>query len=228
MILFNGGYTAQERTAAGIVSMNRRGRTKWIIPVAVAACYVLFTLAVHLRMLDFLDLAVRSAAHAGHVWGPVQIRAARIVHGLQPPHLVVPLVLVVVVLSLVRRSLRPLAVMAVVGGLVITVTLGTKWLMAHTETTATPVAHGSFPSGHAVSIIIVFGIVVLLLRPGTRWGWMLPAVMGCLMAWALIVASVHPATDVVGAILLAVAALGAAKAAGLGQWASDRRAKRVR
>jgi len=228
MILFNGGYTAQERTAAGIVSMNRRGRTKWIIPVAVAACYVLFTLAVHLRMLDFLDLAVRSAAHAGHVWGPVQIRAARIVHGLQPPHLVVPLVLVVVVLSLVRRSLRPLAVMAVVGGLVITVTLGTKWVMAHTETTATPVAHGSFPSGHAVSIIIVFGIVVLLLRPGTRWGWMLPAVMGCLMAWALIVASVHPATDVVGAILLAVAALGAAKAAGLGQWASDRRAKRVR
>ena len=228
MSWFDGGYTAQERTAAGIVRTNGRGRTKWIIPVAVAACYVLFTLAVHLRMLDFLDLAVRSAAHAGHVWGPVQIRAARIVHGLQPPHLVVPLVLVVVVLSLVRRSLRPLAVMAVVGGLVITVTLGTKWVMAHTETTATPVAHGSFPSGHAVSIIIVFGIVVLLLRPGTRWGWMLPAVMGCLMAWALIVASVHPATDVVGAILLAVAALGAAKAAGLGQWASDRRAKRVR
>jgi len=228
MSWFDGGYMAQERTAAGIVRTNGRGRTKWIIPVAVAACYVLFTLAVHLRMLDFLDLAVRSAAHAGHVWGPVQIRAARIVHGLQPPHLVVPLVLVVVVLSLVRRSLRPLAVMAVVGGLVITVTLGTKWLMAHTETTATPVAHGSFPSGHAVSIIIVFGIVVLLLRPGTRWGWMLPAVMGCLMAWALIVASVHPATDVVGAILLAVAALGAAKAAGLGQWASDRRAKRVR
>jgi len=179
-------------------------------------------------MLDFLDLAVRSAAHAGHVWGPVQIRAARIVHGLQPPHLVLPLALVVVVLSLVRRSLRPLAVMAVVGGLVITVTLGTKWLMAHTETTATPVAHGSFPSGHAVSIIIVFGIVVLLLRPGTRWGWMLPAVMGCFMGWALVVASVHPATDVVGAILLAVATLETARAAGLGQWANDRRTRRVR
>jgi membrane-associated phospholipid phosphatase len=224
---FDGGYTAQEQTAAGIVGTNRRGRTKWIIPVVVAACYALFTLAVHLRLLDFLDLAVRSAAHAGQVWGPVQIRAARIVHGLQPAHLVVPLVLVVVVLSLARRSLRPLAVMAVVGGLVIIVTLGTKWLMAHTETTATPVAHGSFPSGHAVSIIVVFGILVLLLRPRTRWGWMLPAVMGCLMAWALVVASVHPATDVMGAVLLAVAALGTAKVAGLGQWASDRRAKRA-
>ena len=61
MSWFDGGYTAQERTAAGIVGMNRRGqRTKWIIPVVVAACYALFTLAVHLRMLDFSTL--RSAA----------------------------------------------------------------------------------------------------------------------------------------------------------------------
>ena len=227
MSWFDGGHTAQERTAAGIVSANRRGRTKWIIPVVVAACYTLFTLAVHLRMLDFLDIAGRSTAHTGDVWGPAQIRAARIVHGLQPAHLVVPLVLLVALLSLVRRSLRPFAVLALVGGLVIIVTLGTKWLMAHTETKATPVAHGSFPSGHAVSVIVVFGIVVLLLRPRTQWGWMLPAIMGCLMGWALIVASVHPATDVVGAILLAVAALGAAKAAGLGQWASDRPVKQL-
>ena len=224
---FDGGYTAQERTAAGIVGANGRGRTKWIVPVVVAACYAIFTLAVHLRMLDFLDLAVRSAVHAGQVWGPVQIRAARIVHGLQPAHLVVPLVLVVVVLSLIRRSLRPLAVMTVVGGLVIIVTLGTKWLMAHTETTATPVAHSSFPSGHAASVIVVFGIVVLLLRPRTRWGWMIPAIMGCLMGWALIVASVHPATDVMGACLLAAASLVGARAGGLGQWASDRQMRRV-
>ena len=33
--------------------------TRWIIPVGVVACYALFTLAVHLRMLDALDLAVR-------------------------------------------------------------------------------------------------------------------------------------------------------------------------
>jgi membrane-associated phospholipid phosphatase len=107
------------------------------------------------------------------------------------------------------------------------VTLGTKWLMAHTETTATPVAHSSFPSGHAVSVIVVFGIVVLLLRPRTRWGWMRPAVMGCLMGWALIVASVHPATDVMGACLLAAASLVGARAGGLGQWASDRQMRRV-
>jgi membrane-associated phospholipid phosphatase len=115
-----------------------------------------------------------------------------------------------------------------VGGPVIIVTLGTKWVMAHTETDAMPVAHGSFPSGHTVSVIVAFGLVALLLRPRTRWGWVLPGVMGCLMAWAVLVAAVHPATDVLGAGLLAIAAVGSARATGLGQWACDRRTTKVR
>jgi membrane-associated phospholipid phosphatase len=68
---------------------------------------------------------------------------------------------------------------------------------------------------------------VLLVRPRTRWGWMLPALTGCLMGGAVILAWVHPATDVIGALLLAVAALASVRAAGLGMWASDRQAQRV-
>jgi membrane-associated phospholipid phosphatase len=207
--------------------VTRRRRTRWIIPIGVTACYALLTLAVHLRMLDTLDIAVRGLYGPVEVWGPLETRADLVVKGLQPTHLALSLLLIVAALSLLRRSLRPCAVMAVVGVPVAIVTVGTKWVMAHSEPDPTPVAHGSFPSGHAVSVIIVFGLVVLLLRPGTRWGWMLPAVMGCLMGWALVVAAVHPATDVVGAVVLAVAALWSASAAGLGQWASDRRTKRV-
>jgi undecaprenyl-diphosphatase len=85
-----------------------------------------------------------------------------------------------------------------------------------------PVAHGSFPSGHTVGVIVAFGLAVLLVLPGTRWGWTVPAVMGCLMGWALVVVAKHPATDVIGAGLLAAAVLAAACAIGLGQWASDR------
>jgi membrane-associated phospholipid phosphatase len=252
MSRLDGGYTAHERTdhrasfegggaisapavanrrarPAGddIVGMTRRRRTQWIIPVAVTACYALFALGVHLRMLDSLDLAVRSATHVGEVWGPMQIRAAHVVRGLSPAHLAVPLLLIVLVVSLLRRSLRPLAVMAVVGGLSIFVTLGTKWVMAHSEGNQLPVAHGSFPSGHTVSVIVAFGLAVLLLRPGTRWGWLLPAFIGSLMGWAIVVAAVHPATDVLGAGLLGIAVLGSARAAGLGQWASRRQAKRA-
>jgi membrane-associated phospholipid phosphatase len=211
----------------GTAGATKRRRTKWIIPAVAAACYVLFTVAVHLRMLDPLDIAVRHASHNGEVWGPVQIRAARIVHWLQPTHVAAPLLLIVTGLSLLRRSLRPLAVTAVVGGLVIITTLGTKWVMAHTETDATSVAHGSFPSGHTVSVIMAFGLLVLLLRPRTRWGWMLPALTGCLMGSAVILAWVHPVTDVIGAGLLAAAALAGATAAGLRNWARGSRKRSV-
>jgi membrane-associated phospholipid phosphatase len=238
MSWIDGGCMAQERAGHrppsdrsagdGIVGVNKRSRrTKWIIPLAVAACYALFALAVHLRMLDALDLAVRRVTRAGEVWGPVQIRAARVVRELQPTHLVLPLLAVVAALSLLRRSLRPLVMAAVVGVPVAIVTLGTKWVMAHTQTDEWPVGHGSFPSGHMVSVIMVFGLVVLLSRPRTLWGWMLPALLGCLMGWALVVAAVHPATDVIGAVLLAVAALTGARAASLGQWASDRQRRSV-
>jgi len=48
--------------------------------------------------------------------------------------------------------------------------------------------------------------------------------MGC----ALVLADIHPATDVIGAGLLAVAALSSTLATGLGHWASHRQTKRVR
>ena len=199
--------------------------TKWIIPLGVTVLYLAWALAVQLRMLDSLDMAVRRATRTGVVWGPDQIRAARVVHWLQPAHLALPLLLLVAVLSLVRRSLRPLVVTAVVGVPVIGVTLGTKWVMAHTETNATPVSHGSFPSGHTVTVIVVVGLAVLLLRPGTRWGWILPALLGFVIGSALLIAWVHPATDVIGAGLLAVAALTGAQAAGLGEWARLRQTR---
>jgi hypothetical protein len=205
-----------------------RRYTQWIIPVGLTAFYGLFAVAVHLRLLDDLDIAARHAAHAGEVWGPAQIRAARVVDALQPTRLALPLLLVVAAMSVHRRSLRPFVVMIVVGLPVVIVTLASKWVMAHWDPGTVPVGHGSFPSGHEVSTITAFGVVVLLLRPGTRWGWMLPAVMGCLMGSALVLASVHPATDVIGAGLLVAAVLTGAAAARLGQWASDSHRRSVR
>jgi undecaprenyl-diphosphatase len=195
------------------------------MPVVVAVCYALFTLAVHLRMLDALDITVRKAARPGDVWGPLQMRAAVVVQGLQPIHLVVPLLLAVAIVSLVRRSLRPFVVTAIVGGAAIVVTLGTKWTMSHTGANAPPVAHGHFPSGHTVSVIVAAGLLVLFLRPDSRWGWILPAFMGLLMGCSVVVIAMHPVSDAAGAILLAVAALATARLAGLGQWAAVRRTR---
>jgi membrane-associated phospholipid phosphatase len=178
---------------------------------------------VHLRLLDDLDIAVRHAAVPGDVWGPTQVRAVRVVTALQPAHLALPLLMVVAALGVLRRSARPVVALAVVAVPVVMVTLGTKWTMAHSDPGIVPVGHGSFPSGHTVSAITVIGVVVLLCRPSTRWGWMLPAAAGCVMGLALVLAAVHPATDVIGAGLLAAAALTGATAAGLGEWAKHSR-----
>ena len=198
------------------------GAIRWIIPVGIAACYALLTVAVHLRLLDALDLAARRVYGPVEVWGPLELRADRFVNGLQPGHLAAPLLLFVAALSLLRRSLRPIVVLAATGMSVVIATLGTKWVMAHSEGNPLPVSHGSFPSGHTVIIVAAFGLVVLLVRPDTRWGWIIPAVMGCLMGWALVVVAAHPATDVIGACVLAAAVLASARAIGLGQWAGDR------
>jgi undecaprenyl-diphosphatase len=208
---------------------SRRGRTytRWLVPLGLTLAYALFTVAVHLRLLDSLDVAVRHAARPGEVWGPEQIRAARLVNALQPTHLALLLGLVVTALSLQRRSLRPLGVMAVIGSAVVVVTLGTKWVMAHLDPGTVPVGHGSYPSGHAVFTVTAFGVAVLLLMPGSRWGWLIPAAMGAVMGVALVLAQVHPATDVMGAGLLAAAALASATAASLGRWASASRQRRV-
>lgn len=206
----------------------RRAYIRWIVPLGLTAAYVLFAVAVHLRLLDSLDVAVANAVSPGDVWGQQQIRAARVVGALRPTHLALPLLLVVAAMSLVRRSLRPFAVMAVVGLPVVFVTLATKWAMAHSDPSTVPVGHGSFPSGHTVSAIIAFGVAVLLVRPGTRWGWLFPAAIGGVMGSALVLAWVHPATDVIGACLLTAAALTGATAARLGQWASDSQRRSVR
>jgi membrane-associated phospholipid phosphatase len=230
----DGGYPAREQAdhrpaydrdgaVPGRRSPAAGGATRWIIPVGIAACYALLTLAVHLRLLDALDLAVRRVYGPVEVWGPLELRADRFVKLLQPGHLAVLLLLFVAALSLLRRSLRPIVVLAAVGMSVVIATLGTKWVMAHSEGNPLPVAHGSFPSGHTVVIIVALGLAVLLGRPDTRWGWIIPAVMGCLMGWALVVVAAHPATDVIGACVLAAAVLASARAIGLGQWASDRR-----
>jgi undecaprenyl-diphosphatase len=190
-----------------------------LILVAVASLYVLLALAVHLGMLDAVDTAARNAFRPGSVWGPLQMRAQFVVEGLAPAHLVAPLVLVAATLSLVRRTLRTFAAMAFVAGPVIFVTLVTKLALARPDPYPTSFEHGeSFPSGHAVSVVVAFGLAVLFIRPGTRWGWVLPAFMGALMGWALLVVGMHWATDVLGAGLLAVAALGSARAAGLAHW----------
>jgi hypothetical protein len=210
---------AENAAGPAAVRWTRRGLAGWIIPLGVGACYVAFAVAVHLRLLDSLDVKVRAAAYPGEVWGEKELRAAQFVRVLKPAHLALPLLLVVVGVSVMRRSFRPVWAAVLVGLPVLLVTVGTKWIMRRLDPSIYPVGHGSFPSGHVVSATMACGLAVLIALPGTRWGWLLPAAMGCSMGTALVVGQVHPVSDVIGAGLLCVAALTGATAARLGRWA---------
>lgn len=190
-----------------------------IVPIGVAACYLALAIAVHLRLLDPLDLAVRSASRPGDAWGRVQLDASGVADHLDPSRVATLLIAGAAAVSVARRTFRPLAAVAVVFVPVAVVVLASKWVMAHSAPDTGPVAHGSFPSGHTVTAVVSVGLLVLLMRQRPRWGWLLPVLAGFVVGTALVLASIHPATDVLGAGLLAAAGLTAASAAGLGEWA---------
>jgi len=196
-------------------------RAAWLLSAGLATGYVMFGLAVHLGLFDAFDVAVRRLARPGGGWGPRQARASRVVSALAPIHVAVLVLLLLAAVCLVRRSPRPAAAAFLLGGPVVGIALGTKWIMRHSEARVPPVDHGGFPSGHVVSAVLGSGLAVLLLGRLARW-WLLPAAAGALMAGALVFADVHPAADVLGGGVLAGAALTTATAAGLGPWSAGR------
>jgi len=82
---------------------------------------------------------------------------------------------------------------------------------------------GSFPSGHTISVIVCFGLAVLVLQPRASWWlWLIPALLGCVMGASLVIQSAHWVTDVLGAGLLATGVLIAVSASGWCQWSQRR------
>jgi undecaprenyl-diphosphatase len=123
------------------------------------------------------------------------------------------------VLVLVLRRLPRLAVYLVVtgvGALILDPTI--KTLVGRLRpVVATPVAHGqgnSFPSGHALGSIAVYGALLLVLLPGVprRYRSALTGAVGGLVVaigFTRLALGVHYLSDVLGAWLLGVAWLGA-------------------
>ncbi|MGI8869062.1 MAG: phosphatase PAP2 family protein [Mycobacteriales bacterium] len=130
------------------------------------------------------------------------------------------LALVVAAVLLVRRRLRPaamvagVAVIAGVGGVL------AKWLVDRPRPRfAHPVAHvpgSSFPSGHAVNAAAIGGALLVLVL-ATRWRALISGVLVAVMlvtGWTRIALGAHYLSDVVGGLLLGglIAAAGYAAA----------------
>lgn len=187
-----------------------RSRGAVLLACVATAAFVVLTLLVATGATQGLDVAARDYFRPHDEWGPLQMRVDTVVEGLKPTHVAALLALVALGTSLWRWSVRPGLYVALTGALAGAGTVAVKTLLHRTDPhhEMTSAAGGSFPSGHTLGVLVLCGLVVLLVRPRSRWWeWAPVALAGAAMAYALLVQAAHWFTDVLGGCLLAVAVL---------------------
>jgi len=194
------------------VVTRRRRSASWAAVGWCSAGFVALAACVALGLSDALDRAVLAFARPHDAWGPGQVRWGGVVDALRPPVVATALAALAVTVCLVRRPVRPALVAAAAGTAAAAATLLVKLALARPDPHVTGTGHGgSFPSGHTVGVVVCVGLAVQLIRPGAR-GWARVAALaaGTVMGVGLVVIGAHWATDVLGGLLLGLAAVCAA------------------
>ena len=186
---------------------------RWIA-LGSAIAFAALAVCVDRGLLDTFDSMVRGLARPHDVWGPAQIRADLVVEGLRPTVMAGLLAVFAVACCIKRRSMRPATFVGVVCLSSAMVAVAVKLAVRRTDPHGLlALDGGSFPSGHMIGVIVCSGMIVLLTLPRAgRWRWLIPALVGGLMAASLVLQAAHWSTDVVGGALLASGALALASA----------------
>ena len=186
---------------------------RWIA-LGSAIAFAALAVCVDRGSVDTFDSMVRDLARPHDVWGPAQIRADLVVEGLRPTVMAGLLAVFAVACCIKRRSMRPATFVGVVCLSSAMVAVAVKLAVRRTDPHGLlALDGGSFPSGHMIGVIVCSGMIVLLTLPRAgRWRWLIPALVGGLMAASLVLQAAHWSTDVVGGALLASGALALASA----------------
>jgi membrane-associated phospholipid phosphatase len=126
----------------------------------------------------------------------------------------IPLVTLVVVILLIRRRPRPALYLVVTGAGALILDPSLKALIGRLRPVVeVPVASApgnSFPSGHALGSMVVYGMIVLVFLPAMRRRWRpwfigLAAVVVAAVGFTRVALGVHFLSDVIGGLLLGLA-----------------------
>lgn len=171
---------------------------------------VVVSVAVATGITDSLDVWVREQFRPELVWGADQQRASHVVSWLGPSRMVVCLGIGAAVVSAWRSTVWPLVQSA--GAVAVTgcLTLALKVafhrgdpLGQHTS------VGGSFPSGHAATMLVCLASGAMLVSCPTRWWQRVGVVLlELVLVVAMLYVAFHWLTDIVGGVLVATAVLG--------------------
>lgn len=207
----------ESKSDTGCLKVPGRGRGRqtvtWplglVCAVITGAGWVVVAVLVAVGATRGVDVAARDFFRPHDEWGSTQLRADIIVEGLRPIVVSALLLCVATVTSALVRSWRPLLFAGTLGMTTCLITFLTK-LALHRPDPHYQVAwdSGSFPSGHVVAVLVTLGGIVLIVWERTGWRhWLMVAVGGIGMSWALLVEGAHWFTDVLGGVLLSLAIL---------------------
>lgn len=187
-----------------------------LVVAAIGLAFGLILLLVRLRWQPLQDLD-RSVADGLNSWASgsdVVVGVLKQISSFGGRGFMIPLVALLVALLLIRRRPRPAIYMVVTGAGALLLDPSLKALIGRLRPVVeVPVAQApgnSFPSGHALGSMIVYGMIVLVFLSAVRRPWR-PVLLG--VAIVLVAAigftrmalGVHFLSDVVGGWLLGLA-----------------------
>lgn len=174
-----------------------------------AAAFAALAVLVEIGATSSFDVRAREYFRPDDVWGDLQIRVDTLVEGLKPERALPLTAVVVLAISAYRRSWRPATYTLLVLGVAGVPALATKVLVARSDPHHEMSSIGSYPSGHVLVLLTCLGAILMLLHRPAWWEWLLVAAVDAAMGLALLFQAAHWLTDVIGGVLLGVAALAA-------------------
>src|SRR6185312_9686402 len=101
----------------------RSASARWVAPACWWAGFLVLTACVAWGLFDGLDRRVLAVVRPGDVWGLGQVRWAVVVEALRPPVVSAALAVVVLAVTVARRSVRPVVAALVAGAVTAGATL---------------------------------------------------------------------------------------------------------
>jgi len=190
-------------------STTARSSGELVLPAVSLAALLGLTVLVALGSTQGLDQHVRTLFRPDDQWGDLQIGVDPFIEVFSPVVCVGLLAVATASTAVWRRSWRPVVCVAPAVVAACLLTLALKLLVGRPDTHGVVATlGGSYPSGHVVAVLVAAGCLALLGRSTpTGLTWLLVALAGAVMSWALLVQTAHWFTDVFGGGLVALLVL---------------------